>query len=60
MYLIRLRLSLYRLRDHKYHLNLCDLLSPICDYDEATKAKTHYLLQCSNSMQNIENINPDF
>ena len=60
----RLRLGLSHLREHKFRHNFQDILNPICSCAENIETTTHYLLHCSNylnermtlltNLQNIE------
>ena len=60
----RLRLGLSHLREHKFRHNFQDTLNPICSCGENIETTTHYLLHCSNylnermtlltNLQNVE------
>ena len=60
----RLRLGLSYLREHKFRHNFQDTLSRICSCGENIETNTHYLLHCSNylnermtlltNLQNVE------
>ena len=60
----RLRLGLSHLREHKFRHNFQDILNPICSCGENIETTTHYLLHCSNylnermtlltNLQNVE------
>ena len=59
-----LRLGLSHLREHKFRHNFQDTLNPICSCGENIETTTHYLLHCSNylnermtlltNLQNVE------
>ena len=44
----RLRLGLSHLREHNFRHNFQDTLNPICSCEENIETTTHYLLHCSN------------
>ena len=45
--LIRLKLGLSHLRDHKFKHNFLETLNPICNCGEDIETSCHYLLHCS-------------
>ena len=45
--LIRLKIGLSYLRDHKFNHNFLDTLNPICNCGEDIETSCHYLLHCS-------------
>ena len=47
-FLIRIRLGLSHLADHKFRCKFQDCVSPICSYGQETQTSTYFLLHCSN------------
>ena len=65
-YLMRLRVVLRHLREHKFRHNFRDSLNTICNCSSAIELTKHYLLHCLNFKnerqtlpQNVRNINPN-
>ena len=59
----RLRLGLSHLHEHKFRHNFRDTLNPICSCGENIETTAHYLLHCSNDLNermtlltNLQNI----
>ena len=62
-------MGLSHLREHKFRHNFQDTLNPICSCGENIETTTHYLLHCSNylnermtllsKLQNVEESNLD-
>ena len=53
-FLIRLRLRLSHLREHKFRHNFLDTLNPLCSCSLETESVSHCLLRCSFYAQNIK------
>ena len=47
----RLRLGLSHLREHKFKHSFQDTLNPICSCSNDIESTTHYLLHCSNYIE---------
>ena len=47
-FLIKIRLGLSHLADHKFRHNFRDCVNPICSCGQEIETSTHFLFHCSN------------